>query len=63
MISIASPALTGDKLRSALARLRDALDARDVAGALHHLQALVPDYTPSRALLSLAGERAAQVPA
>ena len=63
MISIASPALANDKLRTALARLRMALDARDVMEALRHLQALVPEYRPSQTLLSLAAERSARVTA
>ena len=63
LLSIESPALGGSKLRSALAQLRAALDARDVAAALDRLQALVPDYTPSPALLSLTGENIPRVSA
>lgn len=55
LLSIESPALACGKLRSALAQLRAALDARDGSAALSCLQALVPDYTPSQALMSLAG--------
>ena len=61
MISITSPALACDTLHGALARLRNALDARDVSDALSHMQALVPDYEPSQTVLSLAAESSAQV--
>lgn len=42
------------ELASRLASLRAALDARDLAGALGDLRALVPDYTPSGTVQSLA---------
>lgn len=61
MLSIESPALANVRLQSALAQLRAALDARDLVSALTHLQALVPDYTPSPALLSKAREGTARV--
>ena len=61
MLSIASPMLSSGRLRSALAHLRAALDARDLAAALTHLQALVPDYTPSPALVWLAGQSISRV--
>lgn len=61
LLSIESPALSHGQLRSVLARLRAALDARDVLAALSHLKALVPDYTPSPAVLSLAGEHLPRV--
>ena len=61
MISIESPLPASDKLRSELAHLHAALGARDVAAALNHLQTLVPDYTPSPALLSLAGQNTPRV--
>ncbi len=61
MISIESPALAGGRLRSALAQLRAALNARDLAAALTHVQALVADYTPSPALLSLAGQSMSRI--
>lgn len=56
LLSIESPTIACGQLRSTLAQLRAALDARDVAAALRYLQALVPDYTPSQALLLLAGK-------
>ena len=40
--------------RSFLARLRKALDARDLRDALNHLRELAPDYTPNSAVLALA---------
>jgi len=61
MISIESPMPAKGKLRSELAHLHAALGARDVAAALNHLQTLVPDYTPSPALLSLAGQNTPRV--
>jgi FlaA1/EpsC-like NDP-sugar epimerase len=63
LLSIESPVLDCDKLRSALVRLRTAFDARDLAAALDHLQSLVPDYKPSLALLALAGGSLARVTA
>jgi FlaA1/EpsC-like NDP-sugar epimerase len=47
-------------LSPALAALRTAVDARDLSAALTHLVALVPDYTPSDAVLTLAGLRTAR---
>ncbi|MGD0800736.1 MAG: polysaccharide biosynthesis protein [Terracidiphilus sp.] len=44
-----------------LVALRSALDARDLDSALDHLRALVPDYTPSQAVLALAAQRGTQV--
>jgi FlaA1/EpsC-like NDP-sugar epimerase len=44
------------QLAERLASLRAALDARNLRDALTHLHALVPDYTPSPALLALASQ-------
>jgi FlaA1/EpsC-like NDP-sugar epimerase len=63
LLSIESPVLASDQLRSVLARLRTALDARDLAAALDRLQSLVPDYEPGLALLALAGGNFARVTA
>jgi len=44
------------QLLTQLAKLRNALDTRDLRDALMHLRALVPDYTPSNAVLALASQ-------
>ncbi len=50
-------ALTAEaQLASQLGRLRAALNARDLTDALERLRALVPDYMPSRAVLTLAAQ-------
>jgi len=49
------------QLVAGLASLRAALDARDLGDALAHLRALVPDYTPSHAVLALARQCGPQV--
>ena len=56
LLRIQSPRLDHRKLQSALAGLRAALDVRDLAAALDHLRALVPDYTPSATLRTLAAQ-------
>jgi len=61
LLAIESPQASTAELRAALASLRTALSARDLAAAVAHLRALVPDYTPSAALCALAEPRAARV--
>lgn len=56
LLSIQSPILADSTLHTGLARLRAALDLRDLAAALDHMRALVPDYSPSKAILNLAGQ-------
>ncbi len=63
MVAIESPAPARGRLCSALDELRAALDARDLAAALSQMRMMVPDYTPSPALLSLASESIPQVDA
>jgi FlaA1/EpsC-like NDP-sugar epimerase len=53
--------LNEKQLAVGLAALRAALDVRNLDGALRTLRALVPDYTPSQAVLALAAQRGAQV--
>lgn len=60
-VSIQSSALPAGQLAAGLASLRAALDARDLGDALVHLRALVPDYTPSHAVLTLAMQCGTQV--
>jgi FlaA1/EpsC-like NDP-sugar epimerase len=55
LIQTAQPS-AGDLNRS-LSNLRAALDARDLATALVHLRAPVPDYTPSSTVLALARQQ------
>jgi FlaA1/EpsC-like NDP-sugar epimerase len=57
LLAIQSAVLTDAVLETRLAALRSAVDARDLASALVELCAIVPDYTPSAAVQSLAGHR------
>ncbi len=52
--------LTG-LLRDSLAQLRRAFDALDLPAALARLQTLVPDYTPSSAVMTMAKQSVARV--
>ncbi len=56
MVQVETELLTRKQLESRLASLRTALEDRDPAEALDALRALVPDYTPSHAVLKLAHE-------
>jgi FlaA1/EpsC-like NDP-sugar epimerase len=57
LVSIDCPALPEGQLEASLAALRTAVDTRDLAAALVHLCAMVPDYTPSAAVMALSGRR------
>ena len=61
MVLVETALPTEAQLASRLASLRAALDARDLRDALAHLRALVPDYTPSRAVLALAQQCGSRV--
>ncbi len=50
MVAIQTAQLDQADLHAGLAGLRSALDSRNLAAALANLQALVPDYTPSKAV-------------
>jgi FlaA1/EpsC-like NDP-sugar epimerase len=52
LVSIQAPVLPSALLNNSLAGLRAALQARDLAASLVHLRSLVPDYTPSQAVLA-----------
>ncbi len=54
MVQVETDLLTTWQLENRLASLRRAHEARDIAEALDALRALVPDYTPSRTVLTLA---------
>ncbi len=54
LLSIHSPILASTTLHGEFTRLRGALDTRDLTAALDAVRALVPDYTPSAAILALA---------
>jgi FlaA1/EpsC-like NDP-sugar epimerase len=54
MVLVETALPTEAQLANRLAGLRAALDARDLRDALTHLRGLVPDYTPSGAVLGLA---------
>jgi O-antigen biosynthesis protein WbqV len=62
MVSIRSRQLAAGQLGFLLANLRAALHACDLEAALAQLRALVPDYTPSPAVLALARQHGPQVP-
>jgi FlaA1/EpsC-like NDP-sugar epimerase len=61
MVSIQSPPLSAPQLDAGLVNLRIALDARALATALASLQSLVPDYTPSHAVLELSRQAGSRV--
>jgi FlaA1/EpsC-like NDP-sugar epimerase len=54
MVVVETALPAAPQLAAGLASLRTALHARDLGDALTHLRALVPDYTPSHAVLTLA---------
>jgi FlaA1/EpsC-like NDP-sugar epimerase len=62
LLSIDSPQPINSDLRPNMAKLRSAVDARDSSAALTTLCKLVPDYTPSHAVLSIRNRLALQVP-
>jgi FlaA1/EpsC-like NDP-sugar epimerase len=61
IVSIQSSQLQPEQLASGLDNLRAALDARNLAAALLHLCTLVPDYTPSHAVLALSKQQGSGV--
>jgi FlaA1/EpsC-like NDP-sugar epimerase len=56
MVVVESALLSEAQRNGLLASLQAALDVRDLAAALAHLRALVPDYTPTRTVLTLASQ-------
>lgn len=52
LLSLEIPAINESEMESSLNALRLAVDARDRAAALRHLQALVPDYQPGAVALA-----------
>jgi FlaA1/EpsC-like NDP-sugar epimerase len=61
MVSIQTRQLQPEQLAVGLDNLRAALDARNLAAALHHLRTLVPDYTPSQTVLALSKQQGSGV--
>lgn len=61
LVSVETAQSAPAQLTARLASLRTALESRDLALALGHLRALVPDYTPSPAVLALARRSSPQV--
>jgi len=61
VVCVETPLLPAPQLTSQLASLRKALETRDLDAALTHLRRLVPDYTPSQALLALSRQSAQRV--
>jgi FlaA1/EpsC-like NDP-sugar epimerase len=61
LVSIQASQLPPAQLASGLENLRESLHARNLAAALVHLTFLVPDYTPSHAVLELSRQRGSRV--
>jgi FlaA1/EpsC-like NDP-sugar epimerase len=61
VVCVETPLLSAPQLAARLASLRQALEARDMDAALTQLRRLVPDYTPSQALLALSRQSAQRV--
>ena len=61
VVSLAPALLPAPQLDSRLASLHKALETRDLDAALTPLRRLVPDYTPSQALLALSRQSAQRV--
>lgn len=54
LLKIPTPALSTSELDETLSQLLDAVQARDLVGALNNLSTLVPNYTPSATVRALA---------
>ncbi len=52
LILLDSPSIARSQFQAQLATLRNAVESRDLAAALAALRVLVPDYTPSEAVLA-----------
>jgi FlaA1/EpsC-like NDP-sugar epimerase len=61
LVAVETNLLPKSQLKSGLSALRAALDARDLGDAILQLRALVPDYTPSKAVLTLAQQSESKV--
>jgi O-antigen biosynthesis protein WbqV len=61
LISVISPRIDSDELHCKLAGLHAALSAHNLPALLASLRRLIPDYTPSSAVLDLAGRSAVTV--
>jgi len=61
LVSLDSPSIALGQLQSLLATLRDAVHMRDFSAALGLLRVLVPDYTPSNAVLMQRSTASSQV--
>jgi hypothetical protein len=61
LVSIHPSVLPKERLNRSLAGLHAALEARDLAGALTQLRSLVPEYSPSPALVARAQQCGVEV--
>jgi FlaA1/EpsC-like NDP-sugar epimerase len=61
MVRIEAAQPEAANLNRGLASLRAAIDTRDLPAAIAQLCAMVPDYTPSRTVLTLAGRHDSQI--
>ena len=61
LITIESPRMNPGRLKRTLAKMREALDLRDLPTLLEQLRLLVPGYAPSATLLSLAAQTSSRV--
>jgi FlaA1/EpsC-like NDP-sugar epimerase len=61
LVSIQSATIPAARFEHSLAKLHEAVDARSLTVALFHLRKLVPDYTPSPAVLALSKQQGTRV--
>lgn len=61
VVCVETPLLPASQLAARLVSLRQAIELRDLDAALTQLRRLVPDYTPSQALLALSRQSAQRV--
>lgn len=61
LLSIRSPGIAGAELQRGLEWLRNALDARDLPSAIEGLRSVVPNFTPSAALMAQVQQRRTRV--
>jgi hypothetical protein len=61
LVSIQSATFPAARLQAGLAKLHAAYNARNLVSALANLRSLVPDYTPSPAVLALSKQQGARV--
>jgi FlaA1/EpsC-like NDP-sugar epimerase len=63
LLQVETELISGDRLHTAIAALRRALDARDVQTAVSEVRRLVPGYSPGAELIALADQSRSRVTA